>query len=350
MNRSAARLPTWFLSLLTAVGAPTLEGCVTCEETSGRASFRDTLGPDTALLPNGALRFEGRNYDSCAAFCRDTRAFVEVQRCDMQLGRNQELVVECEGVGATCDDPLSFGHGRYTAGQRPAHAPRDVASYLYTMWHGERAAVASFERLGRELAAHHAPVALIARCAAACADERRHERMFRALLRRHGVADPRTDTSDAYGAALPVRCQEEMVLENLREGCFSEALGAWVLRVQASRAPDPALAACFRAVAEDEAAHAELSLAIARTFSPHADPAQVAMLRQMLEAPPNYPFATLSMDARTQLGAPSADEYAAMVRLFKTHVLAPLLAAPHERDRAIGVASVACAASPEVHA
>jgi hypothetical protein len=63
-------------------------------------------------------------------------------------------------------------------------------------------------------------------------------------------------------------------LDNAAEGCGRELFGAALNRHQAQAAADPAVRAVMASIAPDEAAHAELSFALAGALTTRLSPAQ----------------------------------------------------------------------------
>ncbi len=150
---------------------------------------------------------------------------------------------------------------RHMCGRRPeGFAPAEVRSAtaigarLAEMAELEAASISAFDRLARELAAHGAPEALVARARTARRDEIRHARSMRSLARRFG-ATPRAPR----GAKLAVRARVAVAIENAVEGCVFETFGAVVATFQGSRAEDPAVRATFAGIAADERRHAALA-------------------------------------------------------------------------------------------
>lgn len=132
-------------------------------------------------------------------------------------------------------------------------ASDDPGAQLAAMAELEAASIPAFDRLARELASWGAPDELVQRAWRAMRDEVRHARVMTALARRYGHA-PRAIAAPP----LPCRSLEAIAHENAIEGCVREAYGALVATYQAERA-SPALRAAFRAIASDEARHAELA-------------------------------------------------------------------------------------------
>jgi hypothetical protein len=154
------------------------------------------------------------------------------------------------------------GHlGRMFAGFEDLKAAECELEYYLCAQRQEAAAVVAFERLAVELAAHHAPAELIARVRKAVGEERRHTALFRReagrLFAELGVSPefPAPNTPDTFA----IRSLEEILRENISEGCVNETYSAVVATHQAERAPSEPLRKVFRAIAADERGHAALA-------------------------------------------------------------------------------------------
>jgi hypothetical protein len=148
--------------------------------------------------------------------------------------------------------------GRRLAGRwasPPLRARDPVGAYLARAAVLEGLSVPAFQRLARELDAHGAPLALVARARRAARDEVRHRRTMTALARRYG-AEPALERPEP---PTGVRSLAEVALENAAEGCVRETFGAVVAAHQAVAAADAAIRAGLRAIARDEAGHAALA-------------------------------------------------------------------------------------------
>jgi hypothetical protein len=122
----------------------------------------------------------------------------------------------------------------------------------------EHASVAAFARFALQLLSLGAPPQLVEGATSAMADETRHARQAFGLASRYagralgpGALDVQRSLDDA---ALP-----EIVRLVVREGCIGETAAALEVREAAEHAVEPRLATLLRAVAEDEARHAELA-------------------------------------------------------------------------------------------
>jgi hypothetical protein len=137
-----------------------------------------------------------------------------------------------------------------------------VAAYL------EAASVHAFDRLERELAAHHAPAGLRHASRRARRDEVRHTAMMARLARRRGAPVSFPNPPEP----LPVRSLFAIARENAIEGCVRETYGATAALVWANCAPDPEVAAVLRSIAADECRHAELAWDVAAWAAPRLSP------------------------------------------------------------------------------
>jgi hypothetical protein len=156
----------------------------------------------------------------------------------------------------------------------------------------EAAAVIAFRRLSRELASLGAPADLLARVREATRDEIRHTRSMRAFARRDGV-EPKTPCV----VALPTRDVLAIALENAREGCVRETYGALVAWHQSIHAEDAGVRAAMRVIAEDETAHAALSIDIGRWLHDRLDESE----RRSVAA--EHAAASLALDREIEASA-----------------------------------------------
>ena len=104
-------------------------------------------------------------------------------------------------------------------------------------------------------------------------DEIRHARETRRLAIAHGATVPPVRVG-----APRLRALEEIAVENAAEGCVRETYGAMEAVVQGETAGDRAIGKVMRAIAADEADHADLGWAIdvwARTRLSRAERARL---------------------------------------------------------------------------
>jgi hypothetical protein len=127
----------------------------------------------------------------------------------------------------------------------------------------EAASIPAFAQMARELEAHGAPAALVARARAAMADEARHFRITRQLARAYGseVERPRP-------APVAVRSVVDMAIENIAEGCVNETFAALLALWQSTHASDERVRMAMAGIAEDEIRHAQLSWDVADFLMP----------------------------------------------------------------------------------
>ncbi|MGZ5970553.1 MAG: ferritin-like domain-containing protein [Polyangiales bacterium] len=157
--------------------------------------------------------------------------------------------------------------GRRPEGLARLRARRDGAGdFLARIARLEAASVPAFGRFVRELRAHRAPRALVARAVRARRDEVRHARVMTRLAEKYGASVPSAEIG-----ALPVRALEAVALDNAIEGCVRETYGALVASFQAQHASDPEIAAAMRTIARDETAHAALSWDFAKWATARLD-------------------------------------------------------------------------------
>jgi len=194
----------------------------------------------------------------------------------------------------------------------PRSASDDPGAWLASAAYLEAASVGSFARLARELSAHDAPRELVSRVSRAAREERRHAQLLRREARRAGF-----DVARAPKISRGARTIEAIALENAVEGAARETWGAVVVAYQAERASTPELCAIFRAIAIDEASHAELAADVAGWLGTRlATPARARVeraYRAMLDALHRASREPIPETVRSLLGLPSQD---VAIRLF----------------------------------
>lgn len=122
----------------------------------------------------------------------------------------------------------------------------------------EHASVASFARFTLELLALGAPADLLADAQRAAADEVEHARVCFGLASRYAGAALGPGPLSMDGS-LGVVSLADAAARAAREGCVGETLAALVAGEQLERAADARVRAALTRIADDEAAHAELS-------------------------------------------------------------------------------------------
>lgn len=163
--------------------------------------------------------------------------------------------------------PSGWGSGRLPEGL--ALDPRcatTLGDYFARAAALESASVVSFRRLAADLARHGAPRALVRRAERAAGDEKRHARLTRQLARRFGGERVRARIVPSTPRTL-----REIAIENAREGCVGETLGALLLFARARECADAEVRATLRAIARDEIAHAALAWDLRAYFLEHLD-------------------------------------------------------------------------------
>jgi hypothetical protein len=185
--------------------------------------------------------------------------------------------------------------------------------------------VVAFAQLERELAALGAPSRILKALAEARADEVRHAHVTAGLAKRFGATPPavRVKRGRNRGALA-------IAIENAREGCVRETLGAAIALHRAQRAKDAEVASAMRSIAEDELRHARLSwelmewldaklTARGRAAVRRALDREIAALETELASPPR--------DVAEMAGAPEAATLRALFARVSSEVWKPALAA-----------------------
>jgi hypothetical protein len=162
---------------------------------------------------------------------------------------------EAGGIEAVCIyGPPPCGRRPDGLGAARVEQTNELADFLARAAHLEAASISAFERLASELDRLGAPSDLAERARAAASDERRHARAMGRHARTRGAVVPRVRAS-----AERERSLFDIALENATEGCVREAYGALFAVWQSEHAADADLRRTMKAIARDEAAHAELA-------------------------------------------------------------------------------------------
>jgi hypothetical protein len=209
--------------------------------------------------------------------------------------------------------------GLQRASQRSA--PSAVAAYFGECAHLEAASIVAFERMRAELGALGAPRTLTRAARRAARDETRHARVTRALAKRFGGSTSRP----TFEPQRP-RAMVDMALENAAEGVVRETFGAAIALWQADHARDSDVRRAMRQIADDECRHAELSWRVARWLHGKLTPAErervsrrvrevVAMLRLEASRGPDPAL-------REVAGLPSARQARDLLALLERNVWA----------------------------
>lgn len=216
----------------------------------------------------------------------------------------------------------STGGGRRPRGlsaPRPARGSSALGAYFAALAHLEAASVVAFRDLARWLAALDAPGQLRRRAERAADDERRHAGITRRLAHRFGGSPRPPEIARGTDPSL-----EELLADNVVEGCVGESYGAMVAMWQAARAADPEIARTMHGIAADEAKHAELSWDLLRWGAPRLDEAARRRLEERFE----QALASLRRDVEREVdgdvveaaGHPPRDVARALVVRFERFV------------------------------
>ncbi len=155
---------------------------------------------------------------------------------------------------------------------------RGLGDYLAEAAHLEAAAIVAFDQIARSLVSFGAPESLVRKMEKAKADEVRHARVLKRLALEHGCTPKEVDVVVEHEHDL-----ESLAIENAIEGCVRETFSALRAIWQAKHAEDRRIRAAFAVIAEEEAAHAELSWELAdwlETRLDHAARARVQLARE----------------------------------------------------------------------
>ncbi len=285
---------------------PDAAPAVTTDCTFSRPDVTGCGGAEVVLAPSYAacgVTAEGDlSQDQCDRFC----ATFDTRGCHTFATRDGKPGVFCSAANPC--------RGRPTSAGAVAAPPLDrVVDHLAFARRLEAHSVIAFRELEADLLRLGAPVALVAACRVAAADEVRHARAMGRLLRARGAAPPTVDRPAAAGFSSLF----ELALHNEREGVIGETWGALLALHQAATAADADVRAELATIADDETRHAALSFDIAawaRTqLAPHQiaalDAARADALTALRDALPWHP----SDAAATELGCPSPATSAAML-------------------------------------
>ncbi|MBX7194837.1 MAG: hypothetical protein K1X94_22475 [Sandaracinaceae bacterium] len=185
-----------------------------------------------------------------------------------------------------------------------------LGGWFARMAHNEAAAIEAFAIVETELSKHHAPRSLRASVARARRDEVRHARAAAALARRHGGA-PRRPTVHAEPRTLLA-----MAIENAREGCARETIGAMVGHHQAEHASTPELRRFYAKIARDETRHAALSWRMHAWFLAQLTREDRRLVEEVLDGSLTSLTIGAPESLRVTLGLPSDDRLRAMIAAF----------------------------------
>jgi hypothetical protein len=269
--------------------------------------------PAACGLPETGEIAEARCGEYCAGF--DTRG------CRVSSNRDGAPIVYCDAA-KPC-------YGRLPSdGRLPRARHGDgVVEHLALARQMEAQSVAAFRELEADLARWGAPASLGAACRRAARDEARHAATMTRLLRDRGVAAGPVERPTAAGFAS----LRALALHNEREGVVGETWGALLALHQAAHAIDDDVRAAMAGIAEEETAHAALSLAIAAWARTQLGDDDVRSLDRERRAAFAHLRETRGLRpdaaAADRLGWPTPAASDAMLA-----ALAPILAASHTLD------------------
>lgn len=208
---------------------------------------------------------------------------------------------------------------------RAKNARSNLGAYFAKASHLEAASVVAFAQLERELAALGAPSRILRALGKARVDEIRHAAVTSRLAKRFGATPPPVRVKRGRN-----RSALAIAVENAREGCVRETLGAVIALHRAERAKDADVARAMRSIADDELRHARLSwelmdwldarlTARGRAAVRRAFEREIAALATELSDPPR--------DVAEVAGAPDEKTLRALFDRLATDVWKPVLAA-----------------------
>ena len=204
--------------------------------------FRDSARRDVLLLIDNIFRFIQAGAEVSGLMGRIPSRVGYQPTLGTELAELEERICNAAGGSITSVQAVYVPADDFTD---PAAA------------HDEAASVYAFAALARELARLGAPAHLLARIRAAAADEVRHADAVARLVADRGGACRRPARQP-----FAERSAREIAVENAVEGCVRETWAALLAAHQARHAADPQVRATMRAIADDEARHAELAWAI----------------------------------------------------------------------------------------
>jgi len=236
-----------------------------------------------------------KDWGECDGFCAKAPASCIVA-CDWITCR-----VEYGGYST-----FSTNAGRRPPGFASALPARgDLGDFFLGCAELEAASVVAFELLGRELAAHGAPAALVGWAERAAVEEQHHTAAMLLLARRFGAHDALTPPQPARERSLFA-----LALDNAVEGCVNETYAALVATWQAEHASDPVVRATMTDIAADETSHARFSWSLDAWLLPRLTPAEraeIACARTSALAR-RKPALALDGASRRKAGLPSLRE------------------------------------------
>ena len=256
----------------TVAYLPLPDGCAVNGKPDGFApcGYTETLNDPTACQVD--VDADTQDSDVCYVLCSPDEP--DCVYYDLGVGDGgHEYLLSC---GAGCVGRLHES-ARDELGGRCARARFDRGAWLADGAALEAASVAAFEILAGELARFGAPRALVADAKRAARDEVRHARATAALAERFGASPA---SAPAPAPAPRERDLRTFAIENAIEGCVRETFGAALAAWQASRARDHAVREAMRAIARDEARHADLGWRIDAWLTSSASAGDARAMRE----------------------------------------------------------------------
>ena len=255
-------------------------------------------------------------------------------------GASCPFAAKVERQQVTCQLLVRTG-GRNCAveGRRPAGwsatggaGDNALGAYFAACAELEAISVDAFRELAAELAFHGAPSALVERCEQAAREEIVHASLVGDLARRFGSATPaitRVPRTDP-------RPLVDIAVENAVEGCVRELFGAAQARVRASCARDPEIRAVMTRIADDEARHADLSVAIGAYLDGRLDAAErarvhAAMVEARRELRAEIARAEVDPELEERAGVPSREVALALFDVVTTTFSRPEFSVDSQR-------------------
>ncbi|HMI94171.1 MAG TPA: hypothetical protein VK509_22520 [Polyangiales bacterium] len=238
---------------------------------SGQLGLSYRLGPDggfgvhSAVMPETLFVNAGLNYEWflgqgwVGGGARVLPTYGEPSMCSVQVGRPLRTDDGLLQLPASCAPPSAL-----VRSQRARAAIEPVGLAFERDAELEAASVPAFLLLAGELAAAHAPHALVQRALRAAADEQLHAGLTAQLAERHLgrpalVRVPEVVQRRALEAgASTVR----LAIESWLDGCCAEGRAAAQAATAAERSHDVAARAVLARIAADEQRHAELAWSI----------------------------------------------------------------------------------------
>jgi hypothetical protein len=153
----------------------------------------------------------------------------------------------------------------------------------------EHASVAAFAHLALDLIALGAPASLVDDAHVAARDEVDHARRCFSLAAAYAGAPVGPGAFPEARAVAPAVTLGSLVEASLRDGCVDEAASARVLAACARSARDPVVRDVLRAMADDEARHAELAWDVVAWAFVTAPDLVAPVLRVWVDAPSDAP-------------------------------------------------------------